>query len=387
MRNSWKRRYRQKRMLNISAITHKGFEDVCSEEIKGLLKTGSVVDGRFVEFEIEDVKDLLRLYYTSQSSEFILLKLSEGKTVREAMSGVDESVVQWIGDETSFVVKCERETEVEDVQSIESEIGDKIKSMTGARFTFKNPELRVIIYVTEEKTVIGIDFAVIDLSKRQHKIYKSNVSLKGTLAFCLYRLAESPRFVLDPFCGSGEIILEAALYESKKPVNFFQKDELAFVSNPKFDNLALEKFFSVIDKKEKKQDIKLLATDKQLRHVMSVKNNAKIAGVDKYVDTARMDIEWLDSKFDDGEISHIITQPPELSKNKEDSQIKKVLSEFFYQSDFILSKKGRIICINRNASVLKGEAEKQKFRLVEERKVWSGRQEYDVVVFSKDVSG
>jgi 23S rRNA G2445 N2-methylase RlmL len=378
-----KKRFRKKRMLNITAVSHKGFEDICSKEIEELSGKNPLIDGRFIEFEIDDIKELLRLYYLSQSSELILLKLSEGKNIEEAVSKINISVKEWIDDETNFVVKSEREIEVKDVQEIESAVGEKIKKITGAKASFRNPELRVVAYLTEEKAVIGIDFAVIDLSKRQHKIYKSNVSLKGTLAYCLYRLAESPKFVLDPFCGSGEIILEAAIYESKKPVNFFQKDELSFASNPKFDNLDLEKFFSAIDKKEKKPDVKILATDKQLRHVMSVKNNAKIAGVDKYLDAARMDIEWLDSKFDEGEISHIITQPPEPSKNKDDSQIRKVLSEFFYQADFILSKKGRIICINRNTDLLKQEAEKRNFKIISERKVWSGKQMYKVIVFGR----
>jgi 23S rRNA G2445 N2-methylase RlmL len=370
-------------MLKATAITHKGFEDICSKEIKELLGKDPIIDGRFVEFEIDDIKDLLGLYYTAQSVEFILLNISEGKNIGDAISKIDESIAEWIDDETVFVVKCGRETEIQDSQEIEGQIGEKIKSVTGAKTSFKNPELRVLAYITEEKSVIGIDFAVIDLSKRQHKIYRSNVSQKGTLAYCLYRLADSPKFVLDPFCGSGEIIIEAALHESKKPVNFFRKDELLFTRNPKFGSLDLEKFFSAIDKKEKSPSVRLLATDKQLRHVMSVRNNAKIAGVDKYLNAARMDIEWLDSKFDEGEISHIIMQPPETSKNKDNSQIRKIISEFFYQTDFILSKKGRIICINRNTSILKEEAEKKKFKLIHERKVCSGKQMYEIVVFSK----
>ena len=370
-------------MLKITAITHKGFEDICSKEINELSGKDASIKGRFVDSEVDDIKELFKLYYLSQSSEIILLKIGEGKDIEEALLSIDDSVKGWIDDETNFSVKTERDKEVEDVQEIESLVGEKIKSITGAKATFRNPELRVLAYITEEKTVIGIDFAVVELSKRQHKIYRSNVSIKGTLAYCLYRLVDSPKFILDPFCGSGEIILEAALHESKKPVNFFRKDELAFSSNPKFGSFDLEKFFSAIDKKEKKPAVKLLAADKQLRHVMSVKNNAKIAGVDKYLDATRMDIEWLDSKFAEGEISHIITQPPELSKNKNDSQIRKILSEFFYQSDFILSKKGTIVCINRNSTILKEEAEKKNFKVISKRNVWSGKQEYNVVVFSK----
>jgi 23S rRNA G2445 N2-methylase RlmL len=370
-------------MLDIIAITHKGFEDICSEEFKELSGKNPVISGRFVEFKVNGIKDLLKLYYSSQSSEFILLKLSEGKDVEEALSKLDKSAAEWLNDEANFAVKCEREIEIKDVVETERRIGAKISSLTGAKMNFRAPELKIIAYITEEKAIIGIDFAVIDLSKRQHKIYKSNVSLKGTLAYCICRLADSPKYVLDPFCGSGEILIEAALHESKKPVNFFQKDELAFTSNPKFEDLDLEKFFSAIDKKEKQPNIKLLATDKQLRHVMSAKNNAKIAGVDKYLDTARMDVEWLDSKFAEGEISHIITQPPEPSKNRDDSQIKKILSEFFYQLDFILSKKGTIICINRSTALLKQEAEKRNFKVIHERKVWSGKQEYNIVIFGR----
>ena len=145
----------------------------------------------------------------------------------------------------------------------------------------------------------------------------------------------------------------------------------------------IDKFFSEFDKKEKKSEVKLIASESQFRFLKSVKNNAKIAGVDKAIDVMRMDIEWLDSKFDKNSISHIITQPPEPSKNKDDKPIRKLVSEFFYQSEFILKDDGRIICVNRNPSILKEEAVKEKFKIVSEQEVWSGLQKYFVVVFKK----
>ena len=166
-------------------------------------------------------------------------------------------------------------------------------------------------------------------------------------------------------------------------MNFFQKDALLFTSNPKLDDLDLDKFFSGIDKKEVKPKVKLIASDSQLRHVKSVKSNAKIAGVEKYVDVARMDIEWLDAKFDGGAISHIITQPPELSKNKSEPEIRKILNEFFHQAEFILAKDGKVIAFNRSVALLKEIAQNHNFKVLEERKVWSGKQDYGVVVLEK----
>ncbi|MBW2991981.1 hypothetical protein KY345_02055 [Candidatus Woesearchaeota archaeon] len=365
------------------AITHKGFEDICSKEIKELLQKETKIDNRFIEFEIDDIKELLKLYYTSQSIEFAFLKLSEGKTIEEAKEKINESIVQWIDDETNLIVRCEREVEIQDIPEVEASVADKIIQITGAKVNFKQPELRIITYVTENKTIIGIDFALIDLSKRQHKNYKSNISIKGTLAFCLYKLAENPKTALDPFCGSGEIIIEAALYESKKPVNFFQKDALAFTSNPKLEDLNLESFFSNIDKKETKSSVRLIATNPQLKFIKSVKSNAKIAGVNQSIEIARMDIEWLDTKFDKESISHIITQPPELSKNKSEPQIRKILNELFHQAEFILTKDGKLIAINRSSALLKEIAKNNKFKIIEERKVSSGKQEYDVVILGK----
>lgn len=369
--------------MKIIAITHKGFEDVCSKEIRQLLNKPCTINNRFVECEISDLKELLTIYYKAQSIEFALLKIAEGKTPEEAKNKINEEIKQWIDGDTRFIVRCEREIEIQDIPEIEREVGAKIIGLTSAKVDFRNPELKVIIYATQEKTIIGIDFAVIDLSKRQHKIYRSNVSLKGTLAFCLYKLAGNPKIIIDPFCGSGEIIIEAALHETKKPVNFFQKDKLAFASNPKLEDLNLENFFQNMDKQETKSKIRLIALDKQLRHIRSVKNNAKIAGIDKSIEIARMDTEWLDTKFEKESISHIITQPPELSKTKNEKAVRKILQEFFHQAEFILSHQGRIICINRNTALLKQEAEKQNFKIIEQREAWAGEQKYEVVVFSK----
>lgn len=369
--------------MKIVAISHKGFEDICSKEISELLNKQSTIKNRFIECDISDIKELLTSYYEAQSIEFAFLKLAEGKNIEEAKNNINKEIKQYLDEDTRFIVRCVREIELEDIPEIEKDVGAKIIDLTKAKVDFKNPELRVLVYTTGEKTIIGIDFAVIDLSKRQHKIYKSNVSLKGTLAFCLFKLAENPKLIIDPFCGSGEIIIEAALHESKKPVNFFQKDKLAFTSNPKLEDLNLEKFFSEIDKQETKSKVRLIALDKQLRHVKSVKSNAKIAGIDKSIETARMDIEWLDTKFDKESVSHIITQPPELSKTKNEKSIRKILQELFHQAEFILSSQGRIICINRNTQLLKEEAEKQNFKIEEEREVWAGEQKYEVVVFER----
>lgn len=370
-------------MLKAIAITHKGFEDICSKEIKELLNKETKIDNRFIEFKIEDITELFKLYYQSQSIEFTFLKLSEGKTIEEAAEKLNESLVEWIDNETNFIVRCEREIEIKDIPEVEASVAEKIIQISGAKVSFRNPELKVIVYATKNKTMIGIDFAITDLTKRQHKIYRSNNSLKGTLAFCLYKLAENPKIILDPFCGSGEIVIEAALYETKKSINFFQKDKLAFTHNPKLDDLDLDKFFEEIDKQEKKSEKRIIATTSQLKFIKSVKSNAKIAGVDKSIEIARMDIEWLDTKFDKETISYIITQPPELSKTKNENQIKKLLAEFFHQAEFILKKDGKIIAINRSTELLKQEAKKQNFKVVEERKTSSGKQEYEVVVFGK----
>jgi len=372
------------------AITHKGFEDICAKEINELVKTKTKVLEGCVEFEIEKLEDLCLIAYKAQSIIKILYYIdsceySEIEDLKKLTDKIDFD--QWFNEETTFVVRCKRMDDTdESTQYIESQMGEYILEKKKLKVELKQPDVTFFVYICESKAYFGIDMTATELSKRQYKIYLHPEALKGTMGYCLYRMSDAKvgDVILDPFCGSGTILIETALHQTQFPVNYFNKQKFAFLKFKPLKEVDFDKFFTEIDKQAKEnKKITLNGFDHQLRYVTSSKNNAKIAGIEKNINFARADAEWLDTKMEEEQVDWIITDPPMPSAMVNPQKIQKVYEDFFYQAEFILKKQGKVIVITRNTSLLKQIAEQKKFKIEHERQVWSGKQEYSVIIFSK----
>ena len=372
------------------AIAHKGFEDICAKEINELIKTKTKEHEGCVEFEIDKLEDLCLVSYKAQSAIKILYfidscKYSEIEDLKNMTDKIDFD--QWFDEQTTFVVRCKRMDDTdESTQYIESQMGEYILDKKKLKVELKQPDITFFVYICESKAYFGIDMTATDLSKRQYKIYLHPEALKGTMGYCLYRMSDAKvgDIILDPFCGSGTILIETALHQTQFSVNHFNKQKFAFLRFKPLKEIDFDKFFSEIDKQSKEnKKITLHGFDHQLRYVTSSKNNAKIAGIEKNINFARADIEWLDTKMEEESVDWIITDPPIPSSMVNPQKIQKAYNEFFYQAEFILKKKGKVIIITRNTTLLKQVAEQKKFKTEHERQVWSGKQEYFVIIFSK----
>jgi len=183
--------------------------------------------------------------------------------------------------------------------------------------------------------------------------------------------------LLDPFSASGTIPIEAALFASNFPVNFFNKEKFIFLKFDKFKDSDFNKLFKKLDEGISPSKLKIYDLDSSMKYLNYAKKNSKIAGIDKRINFSRMDIEWLDTKFDKGKVDKIVTKIPLLQKKETD-----IYNEFFYQAEFILNDKGKIILIG-NKELMKKYSAKYKFRISNEQSVFSGKRQYELFVLSK----
>lgn len=101
-----------------------------------------------------------------------------------------------------------------------------------------------------------------------------------------------------------------------------------FIKFDKFSDLDFEKIFESYEETDMKN--KIFATSYDLREVNAIKKNSKIAGVNKDIEFAKKEIEYLDQKFEENEIDLIVSYVPNLSK--------KIMNEFCHQAEFIAKK-------------------------------------------------
>ena len=103
---------------------------------------------------------------------------------------------------------------------IKDAIVDRLRDATGERPSIdrSRPDVRVFAYLAGERLTLYLDLSGEPLFKRGWRAEKGEAPLKENLAAALLMLAGWSADVplLDPFCGSGTIAIEAALIASRR---------------------------------------------------------------------------------------------------------------------------------------------------------------------------
>jgi len=381
------------------AITSKGIEDIAALEIKELIKAKSETKDSCVIFNIKKLEDLCLLCYESQSVDKILFLFDSFnfknfddsiEKIKKIIGSVNFS--EWMNKGNTFRVTCKKINNNEfSSEETAGKIGYLIIEHIKKTKKYKqkveldNPDITFLIFINKNTAYFGIDFSGRDLQKREYKLFTHPAALRSTIAYSLLRIADLKKseILLDPFCHSGELPIEAALFTTNFPVNYFSKEKFSFLKFKPFKKFNFNKFFEKIDKKILKTKPIINCFDSNNSNLVASKKNAKIAGINKSLNFSRMDTEWLDTKLKKESINKIITHPLEPSHHINPKDIEKLYNEFFHQSEFILKKQGKIATITRKTDLLKETAEKHKFKVKSEREVWCGKEGFNVLVFSK----
>lgn len=121
----------------------------------------------------------------------------------------------------SFAVRIKRvknyASEV-NIADLERQLGAMILQMTeNTKVNLENPDKTFTGILTENKFIFGLQFAEISpkFSKRslKHRPFTHPSAMQPKLARAMVNLARAKagKLVLDPFCGTGSILIEAAL--------------------------------------------------------------------------------------------------------------------------------------------------------------------------------
>lgn len=341
-------------------FTHRGLEVLAAQDTVEILdrKESSVkpIEGAGVVL-CSDVSflDLCRLTYYSQIASSVILLLAKSDIVSlESVCGLVSAQpiiakIQGMISGNSFAVRVRKEKGC-DVQSQDWErkvgeiIFDSCKS-DGVSVDLENPQRTIVLHITDAGVFFGVDLAGFDLSKRSYKIFLHTDSIKSTVAYSLVRLSgfSKKKLLLDPYTKGGSIPIEAALYALSRSPHSYERDRFAFLKMEEFKTSSNEeKFFSADD--EKRSAVSgIHAYDENARHVKAAERNAKIAGVNKIVRFSRIEIEWLDTKFEKDSFDCIAVnmQSPQQQFGDQKSE-KKLLDELFYSAKYVLKKKGRL---------------------------------------------
>lgn len=302
-----------------------GFEDVKSENGRVLLSG--------------DFNMLARANINSRFAERIYINMGQfyATSFTELFDGVKS--LPWenfIGRDDAFPVNGwsidSKLYSIPDCQSIvKKAIVDRLGSKYGVKwFDETGPEYKVRFSIHKDSVTMMIDTSGDGLHKRGYRRNSNDAPLKETLAASMCDLARiyPDTKLYDPFCGSGTILIEAALMATKTAPGlrrFFAAERFSCIPKECWQQermRAQDLILHNIDFMARGYDIDPKAVELTLA-------NAKKAGVEKYVKAAVAEVK--DFKTQD-ERCLVITNPPygeRLLDVKEAEKLYSVMGERF----------------------------------------------------------
>jgi putative N6-adenine-specific DNA methylase len=184
----------------------------------------------------------------------------------------------------------------------------------------------------KDNVTLMLDTSGQGLHKRGYRANSNAAPIKETLAAAMCDLARiyPDTKLYDPFCGSGTLVIEAALMAKKQAPGLrrsFAAERFSFID----ENVWREERGKALDKilPSSEVEFKAYASDIDPAAVRLTLENAKKAGVDNLIEAKVLDVK--DFKMDDGR-ALVITNPPygeRLLDIKAAEQLYKVMGDVF----------------------------------------------------------
>jgi putative N6-adenine-specific DNA methylase len=198
---------------------------------------------------------------------------------------------------------------------IKDGIVDRLRALSGARPSIdrQDPDVRVFAYLDGRTVTLYVDLSGEPLFKRGWRADKGEAPLKENLAAGLLALAgwtpEVP--LLDPFCGSGTIVIEAATIATRRAPGLNRS--FAFERLANFDRAAWRRLkdraMAAVDDTA---TALIVGSDISTRVVEQARTNASLAGLDALLSDGRLRLEAGDARTVEAPAEHgmIISNPP-----------------------------------------------------------------------------
>lgn len=286
--------------LTFSAPCIFGLEGLCANELKFLgIKNVRAENGR-VLFE-GDFSTLARANINSRYAERIRILLAEftAESFDELFDGVKS--IEWesfIGMSDAFPVKgnclSSKLMSVPDCQKIvKKAVAERLSQRYMLSwFEETGPVHQIQFLILKDKVSVMLDASGAGLHKRGYRADSNDAPIKETLAAAMAELAfvRPNHFVIDPMCGSGTILIEAAQKALKiaPGINrYFSCEKWSCIPAGVFEaerELAKSKINPDCDFRAEGYDIDENA-------LKTAAHNAKIAGVGDRITFSKRDIK------------------------------------------------------------------------------------------------
>lgn len=171
------------------------------------------------------------------------------------------------------------------------------------------PDLRINVHIFNDQCSIALDTSGNSLHHRGYRSATNIAPINEVLAAGMLLLSgwDGKGHFLDPMCGSGTILAEAAMIACNIPANINRK-EFAFEKWNDWDNDLFDKIVDSLMSKTREFHYTIKGYDKAPSAVVKAKDNIRNANLDEYI-TISQENFFDTNKETEGPL-HMVFNPP-----------------------------------------------------------------------------
>ena len=196
-------------------------------------------------------------------------------------------------------------------QKSKDAIVDQFRDKTGQRPSVDKdfPDLKINIHIDKDQVSVALDTSGNSLHQRGYKTATNIAPINEVLAAGMLLLSgwDGRSDFLDPMCGSGTILAEAAMIACNIPANINRK-EFAFEKWNDWDNDLFDHISDSLLKKVREFHYTIIGFDKAPSAVEKAKANIKNANLDDYVSISQANF-FETTKENEGPLQMVFNPP------------------------------------------------------------------------------
>lgn len=311
--------------MKLIAKTLYGLEKVLAEELINLGAGNVEISNRAVLFD-GDVAMMYRANYCCRTALSILMQVAEFQIRSKDDLYKKSKKIEW-----------DKYLEIDDTFSIMPVVSSRLFPHTGyAGLVLKDaiadwfrdkkgqrpsvdtthPEILFNLHISNERVNISVDSSVIPLYKRGYRQSQAVAPLNEVLAAGIVLLSgwDKGKPLLDPMCGSGTLLIEAALIACRIPPGKFRKS-FGFQKWKNYDEQLFDSIKKESDSKITVSPAVISGKDISEKVLLQAQANIDSAGLSEVISVEVSDFQYLKASADDG---FIIMNPPYGTRIRQD---------------------------------------------------------------------
>ena len=324
--------------FKIVVKTFAGLEPVLAMELNGIGAESVTPERRAVSF-VGDQSMLYKANFLLRTALKVLKPIAQFRVDKKDDLYARAKSISWseymtVGQSFSIENTVQSELFVNSMYvslKVKDAIADYFRETAGKRPSVghQDPDIRIHVYLMGNYCEISLDSSGESLHKRGYRMGQGEAPINEVLAAGMILLTgwKGDTDLIDPMCGSGTLLIEAAMIAKSIPAGIYRKS-FGFEKWIDFD----EQLFSEIYNTDYEKDMafQILGSDISVQSCTLARANIKNAGLSKVISIETKDFLELTPPFEQGTI---VTNPPygERLKSKSITELYKSIGDALKQ--------------------------------------------------------